>query len=229
MNRIRGVIFDMDGVLIDAREWHYEALNKALALFGHEINRDAHLTVFDGLPTREKLIRLSETHGLPVSLHTFVNRMKQLYTLQLVAERCTPLATHHHALSILREKGYKLAVASNSVRRSVDTMLNKAGLRQYLDFTLSNEDVHQGKPHPEIYYKSISRMGLQPQECLIIEDNPHGIAAAVAAGAHVLRVNDPGEVQLSRILSFINVCESRHKLMYRELRSDSYLSWPERI
>ena len=207
MKKIRGIIFDMDGVLIDAREWHYEALNKALGLFGNEIKREAHLSVFDGLPTRDKLIRLSETHGLPVSLHTFINRMKQNYTLQLVTERCTPVAAHHHALSGLRAQGYRLAVASNSVRSSVDAMLNKAGLRQYLEFTLSNEDVRQGKPHPEIYHKAITRLGLQPQECLVIEDNPHGVAAALASGAYVLRVAGPEEVELSRILSFIKVCE----------------------
>ena len=68
---IKAVIFDMDGVLIDAREWHYEALNRALRLFGMEISRTDHLTTFDGLPTRRKLEMLSSTNGLPVELHGF--------------------------------------------------------------------------------------------------------------------------------------------------------------
>ena len=57
--QIKAVLFDMDGVLIDAKEWHYEALNRALALFGMPISRFEHLTTFDGLPTRKKLEMLS--------------------------------------------------------------------------------------------------------------------------------------------------------------------------
>ena len=70
----------MDGVLIDAKEWHYEALNKALALFGYQISRYEHLVTYDGLPTRKKLEMLSMEQGLPVQLHSFINEMKQLYT-----------------------------------------------------------------------------------------------------------------------------------------------------
>lgn len=206
MTRIRGIIFDMDGVLIDAREWHYDALNQALSLFGHGINREAHLTEFDGLPTHEKLRRLSVRSGLPVSLHSFINEVKQRDTLRLVSQRCRPVAEHKQALADLKKQGYRLAVASNSVRASIDSMLRSADLQQYLEFTLSNEDVTQGKPHPEIYCKAISRLGLMPQQCVVVEDNPHGIAAAEAAGAHVLRVANPSEVQYSRIIKFIQQC-----------------------
>lgn len=211
MVKIRGIIFDMDGVLIDAKEWHYEALNQALGVFGHRIGREAHESEFDGLPTREKLLRLTDRYRLPVSLHGLINRMKQVYTLQMASERCHPVAEHNYALANLKAQGYRLAVASNSVRDSVEVMLHRAGLHQYLDFTLSNEDVKRSKPHPEIYHKAIARMRLLPQECVVIEDNPHGIAAAVAAGAHVLRVADPDEVRLSRILSFIADCEKEKR------------------
>jgi HAD superfamily hydrolase (TIGR01509 family) len=209
MTIIRGIIFDMDGVLIDAREWHYEALNLALALFGHTISRQQHLRAFDGLPTREKLQRLSVIAGLPLTLHSFINQMKQHYTLRLISEHCNPVPMHQHALACLKQAGYRLAVASNSVRGSVDNMLHKAGLQQFLEFTLSNEDVAQGKPHPEIYTKAINQMGLKPQECVVVEDNPHGIAAAEAAGAHVLRVADPSEVSLTTIQAFIRQCEEQ--------------------
>ena len=79
MSKIKAVIFDMDGVLIDAKEWHYEALNRALNLFGHEINRFDHLHTFDGLPTRTKLELLSTERGLSRRLHGFLNKMKQKY------------------------------------------------------------------------------------------------------------------------------------------------------
>jgi beta-phosphoglucomutase len=116
---IKAVIFDMDGVLIDAKEWHYEALNKALALFGHNISRADHLSTFDGLPTRTKLEMLSKEHGLPRGLHKVLNELKQKYTLDQVHLNCRPIFIHEYALSQLKQKGYKIGVASNSVRQSV--------------------------------------------------------------------------------------------------------------
>ena len=108
---IRAIIFDMDGVLIDAREWHFEALNRALRVFGYEIGRQAHLATFDGLPTRRKLAMLSEQVGLPRGLHTLISDLKQAYTKELVSERCRPKFQHQHALASLKDAGYLLAVA----------------------------------------------------------------------------------------------------------------------
>ena len=82
--KIKAVLFDMDGVLIEAKEWHYEALNQALGIFGYEINRFEHLTSYDGLPTRVKLNKLTVEKGLPESLHGFINEMKQQYTIGLI-------------------------------------------------------------------------------------------------------------------------------------------------
>ena len=76
MNKIKAILFDMDGVLIDAKDWHYEALNKALSLFGLEISRYDHLTSFDGLPTKVKLKKISKRFYLPESLHPFINELK---------------------------------------------------------------------------------------------------------------------------------------------------------
>ncbi|RLR17256.1 HAD family phosphatase, partial [Sodalis-like symbiont of Bactericera trigonica] len=63
VTKIKAVIFDMDGVLIEAKDWHYDALNKALNLFGLDITRQEHQTVYDGLPTKHKLIMLSRDNG----------------------------------------------------------------------------------------------------------------------------------------------------------------------
>lgn len=204
---IKAVIFDMDGVLIDAKEWHYEALNKALDLFGFEITRHQHITTYDGLPTRRKLQMLSEQNGLPVGLHTCVNKLKQKFTMSMVHELCAPFFPHQHALSQLKSKGFKIAVASNSIRASVETMMRQADLIEYLDFYLSAEDVSNGKPDPAIYNLAIKKLGLMPHECLILEDNPHGIQAAQASGAHVLVVKDVYDVNLENIKSRIDNIE----------------------
>jgi beta-phosphoglucomutase len=196
---IRAVIFDMDGVLIDAREWHFEALNRALGLLGFEISRFDHLTTYDGLPTRRKLQMLSIEHGLPEALHPFLSALKQQYTMEYVALRCRPVFQHEYALARLKASGYLLGVASNSVRASVEEMMDRSALRGYLDCLVSNEDVSKGKPDPAIYVEAMARLGVAPHETLVVEDNPNGIAAAEAAGAHVLVVGSPEDVRLEAI------------------------------
>ena len=125
---IKAIVFDMDGVLIEAKDWHYEALNRALRLFGFEISRYDHLTTFDGLPTKRKLQILSAEHDLPARLHDFINEMKQQYTMELVNALCKPRFNHEYALSRLRARGYRLAVASNSIRSTIEVMMHKAAL-----------------------------------------------------------------------------------------------------
>lgn len=207
MSEIKAVIFDMDGVLIDAKEWHYEALNTALKHFGFEISRHDHLVTYDGLPTRKKLEMLNKERGLPLELHTFLNKLKQKYTVEFVNEQLAPNFIHEYALSQLKAQGYLLAVASNSIRKTVDLMMEKAALAPYLEFSLSNEDVIKGKPDPEIYLKAINQLGLQPKECLVVEDNPHGLEAAHASGAHVLQVSDVSQTNLENIFNFIQRVE----------------------
>ena len=201
---IRAVIFDMDGVLIDAKEWHYEAFNKALSLFGYEISRYEHLITYDGLPTKEKLCMLTLEYGLPERLHDFINTLKQQYTMDLVYEQLRPQFIHEYALSRLKAEGYRLAVASNSVRNTVQVMMEKSCLLDYLEFYLSNQDVEKSKPDPEIYSTAIRRLGLNPGECLTVEDNKNGIQAAQMAGAHVMEVAVVQDVNYQSIINKIH-------------------------
>ncbi len=205
---IKAIIFDMDGVLIDAKEWHYEALNQALALFGYEISRHEHLTTFDGLPTKKKLEILSVERGLSSNLHDFINELKQQYTMGLISTRCKPQFAQEYALSRLKHEGYKLAVASNSIRMTVETMMKLSHLDKYLDHQLSNQDVTLPKPHPDMYLKAMEILGFTPEECLIVEDNENGIKAARASGAHVLVVSGVEEVNYQNIRRRIKEIES---------------------
>lgn len=210
MGKIKAVLFDMDGVLIDAKDWHYEALNRALGLFGLGISRYDHLHTFDGLPTKVKLKMLSEQYHLPVELHSFINQVKQQYTEELTELKCRPMFHHEYALSKLRAEGYKIAVCSNSIRFTIENMMRKAALSQYLDLIVSNEDVKKAKPDPEMYNTAISKFQLDPKECLIIEDNPNGIAAARASGAYVLPVATVYDVNYENIKAAIRKSEAEN-------------------
>ncbi len=205
---IKAIIFDMDGVLIDAKDWHYEALNKALALFGFSISRYDHLVTYDGLPTKKKLEMLTLERGLPKGLHHFINDLKQIYTMEMIFQKCKPVFYHEYALSRLKAEGYKLAVASNSIRQTVELMMEKSNLARYMDLMLSNQDVSKPKPDPEIYNTAIARLGLKPEECLIVEDNQNGIKAAQASGANVMIVSSVEDVNYTNIKANIKKIES---------------------
>ncbi len=208
MNQIRAVIFDVDGVLIEAKEWHYEALNRALNLFGMEISRYDHLVTYDGLTTRTKLQMFSMERGLPEALHEFINEIKQAYTLEIVYAKCKPTFYHQFALSKLKSAGYRMAACSNSVQQSIEMMLQRADVLQYFEFYLSNQDVQNPKPHPEIYLSAMQQLGLAPEQCLVVEDNPNGIKAARDSGAHLLCVTDVTEVNYSNIMRRIRELET---------------------
>lgn len=210
MAKIKAVIFDMDGVLIDAKEWHYEALNRALGLFGYTITRYDHLVTYDGLPTRKKLEMLSREQNLPTELHSFINEMKQRYTMEIVHSKCKPVFSKEYAMSRLKADGYKIGVASNSVRNSITTMMDMSDLSKYIDVIVSNQDVKEGKPNPEIYLKASEGVGVKPEECLVVEDNPNGIKAGQAAGACVMQVETVNDVTYQNIIKAIREYEGEN-------------------
>lgn len=207
MNSIECVLFDLDGVLVDATEWHYEALNRALLMFGFDITRYEHLSSYNGLPTRRKLEMLSVEKGLPAAIHQMLNRLKQVYTRDEILAKCRPVFEKEYMLSRLKREGYRLAVCSNSVRDSLELMISQSGLTEYFEFLLSNEDVSKPKPDPEIYVKAMARINVSPEATLIVEDAPHGVEAARRSGAHVCHVQNFSEVDYVRIRAALDRIE----------------------
>ena len=200
---IKGVVFDMDGVLIDAKDWHYWALNDALNIFGFNIDRNDHEDKFDGLPTRDKLNMLTLERGLPKGLHGMINEIKQERTLRIAASKCYALPNVLSTVSNLSRRELKLAVATNSVRETTLMMLGHSRLTSYFDAIVTNEDVKHAKPSPDIYIEACRRMGLAPVNVLVIEDNKNGIQAAISAGCAVHKVTNPSEVHLDEILNYL--------------------------
>ena len=194
---VKLIIFDLDGVLVEAKNIHYESLNQALGE-KYSIDWAEHLSTYDGLKTNQKLEMLSKRKGLPESLHQEIWENKQKFTLFHLNQ----LELDQKLISVmskLAENGYKIVVCSNSIRKTVLTVLSKLGLIQFIDLIISNEDVQNSKPHPEMYWKAISIMNCLPEETLIIEDSPYGLLAASRSKSHVLRVKNPQEVTFENI------------------------------
>lgn len=193
----------MDGVLIDARDWHFEALNDALRIFGEEISLEDHLNRFDGLPTKIKLRMLEEEGRIPSGLGSQIEAVKQERTLRAAAKLCFPNLEHLILLAELKREGYKVGVATNSIRSSASAMLSFAGVIELLDVLVTNEDVEKAKPDPAIYLKACESLGLNPSQVLVFEDNQYGIAAAKAAGCDVVEVENPQQLNLPFVESWL--------------------------
>jgi len=197
------IIFDLDGVLVEAKQIHFETLNKALWEIAksdkYVISETEHLSVYDGLKTNQKLELLTQNKGLQRDTYETVWNRKQQLTIEAISE-LQPDLEKIKLFKELRDGGYKLACASNSIRRSVLVMLSKIGIIEYMDLIISNEDVKNSKPHPEMYWKAMSMMGCLPEETLIVEDSPHGLLAASRSRANVLRVDSPKDLVLSKII-----------------------------
>jgi beta-phosphoglucomutase-like phosphatase (HAD superfamily) len=131
---IKLIIFDLDGVLVEAKQIHYDALNKALGE-KYSISWDEHLSVYDGLKTNQKLEMLTERKGLPKENHKQVWDNKQKYTLEAL-QQLPPNLTLQSVFDALVEDGYKIAVCSNSIRKTVLTVLSKLGIIEFIDLII---------------------------------------------------------------------------------------------
>ena len=199
---IKLVIFDLDGVLVEAKNIHFDAFNMALGK-KYAISWNDHLSIYDGLKTKQKLKILTKRKELPVNLYSKIWEKKQKLTLSKLSS-LKPNKTLQSIISNLVKDGYKIAVCSNSIRKTVLTVLSKLGIMEYMDLVISNEDVKNSKPHPEMYWKAISMMGCLPEETLIIEDSPYGLLAASRSKSYILRVKNPNEVTYTNILKKLN-------------------------
>ena len=214
MNKL--VIFDLDGVLIDSRELHYDALNDALRKVGKEfvITREEHLSKYDGLNTTKKLKMLTEQKGLPVSVYDQVWKDKQDATFNLVRGFCKEYLLQTIFRKI-KARGYKIAVASNSIRETVKLSLLSIGVMDEVDYYVSNEDVSRTKPYPEMYWKCMTALNALPKNTIIVEDSHIGRQGALDSGAHLLAVENAKEVNsehmMQRIYDLMNTIEGTSK------------------
>jgi HAD superfamily hydrolase (TIGR01509 family) len=212
---VKVILFDLDGVLVDTDSIHYQALNEALLAQGIPIiSEREHAAMYKGLPTKQKLKMLSDRHNLRISESALmtIQAHKQSLTLDWLRSGISPDFEKVQMLSKLHRR-YKIGVCSNAKRESVSAMLQAAQLINHVDLFLSNDDVTEPKPSPEIYHKAMTHFGATPEEVLIVEDSEVGRRAAREAGAFVCAVKDSYEVNYYRISTALVEAESVNVLI----------------
>lgn len=213
MTNSKLAVFDLDGVLLDSRELHYEALNEAIIKRSsklYAINPEEHLSTYDGLPTRRKLELLSEKKDLPRKLHDAIYQEKQRITIDKLNSLGRDYKLQQY-FRRLRSEGIKIAVCSNSIRDTVVTVLCKLGLMELTDYFVSNEDVKQGKPFPAIYWKAMAYFSAFPADTVIFEDSPVGREGAKNSGALLVPVDSREKFTDDKISLAINMLKNSVK------------------
>jgi len=212
---VKLIIFDLDGVLVDARELHYDALNRALTSFDERfvINREEHLSTYDGLPTNKKIQLLIKDKGFPKDSSNELWKRKQFNTSKIINEELTTDNRIASILKKLKDQNFSICVASNSIRETVKMMLLRKGLMRYIDFFYSNQDVLKPKPSSEIYLKCMIKAGVDPKQTVIVEDSHIGRKAAINSGAYLCAVRDPYDLCYNKVMKTVN--EANQKLEVR--------------
>ena len=209
---IKLIIFDLDGVLVNSREMHYHVLNRALENIDKKyiISIDEHLSTYDGLSTTKKLQLLTKNKNLDPTLHNQIWKNKQKETWRYINENYTYDEEKRNMLKSLKNKGYIIYVASNSVYETIKLMLLRKGFMEYIDYFISNEDVVNPKPSPEMYMKCMIRKGFSIKQTLIIEDSHIGRKAAYESGSYVLGIKDSNDINLKKIEDYIKMLNTEN-------------------
>jgi beta-phosphoglucomutase len=195
MNKL--VVFDLDGVLVDACEWHRAALNQALKeICDYEISLEDHYSTFNGIPTKVKLQKLTKMGVLKEADHQKVYDRKQKVTIETIEKSAVYRREKVEMIYELRLRGYHIACFTNSIRQTAILMLDKTGVLEHLDYLVTNEDVVESKPSPEGYLFLVEKFNVNKNNVIIVEDSPKGIAAARASGCSVIEVVNADDVNI---------------------------------
>lgn len=220
---INAILFDLDGVLVDSRDIHYTALNKALNFIdsSYHISIEEHLAKYDGLPTIKKLQLLTQEKGLDPNLYDTIWKHKQDVTVSVLEECIKPNKNLRDLLIQFKNMGYQLYCCSNSIYKTLYVTLVRLNILDLFEKIYSNDMILNPKPHPQIYLKCMTDNGLVPIQTLIVEDSPIGKTAATLSGAHVCPVSNPEQVTLTHIQTYLNIGLQKNKAMHIDTRWSS--------
>ena len=200
---IKLIIFDLDGVLIRTKMIHFNALNRALEKFeNHKISIKEHLETYDGLPTDEKLKILFNKGKIKKKNINSIKKYKQHFTKKEL-DKIKYNKNINRLFKKLKNTKFKIAIATNAVRDTLNIILKKFKIQKYVDFSISNNEILNPKPHPEIYISCLHKFKIKPKECLILEDSHYGRMAAYESGSNLMPIKKTSEVNYSNIKKFV--------------------------
>ena len=199
MQKVKGIVFDVDGLLVDTEDYQWKGWVEVLKPFGLTITREEYFQYAGktGSIIEDEFVR---KHGLKIKRGSLVAEKEKLLIDWFESENLRPMTYAVEAVQILAGlPDVKFAVASGSPEYEIKLKLRKAGLSKFFSIYASIDDVKRGKPFPDIYLEAVRKIGLKPEECLSFEDTQYGLWAAKSAGLICLAV--PSEFCLKQDFS----------------------------
>jgi HAD superfamily hydrolase (TIGR01509 family) len=198
------IIFDLDGVLINSKNIHFESLNRALSdsKLKYQISYEDHLKTFDGLPTIKKLEILNKKKLVPKKLNKKIKLKKNQLTRKILKKN---LVFDKKIYSLFQKlsKKYKIGIATNAIEETLQIAIKKLKIGKFVKFSISTESIKNSKPHPEIYLRSIVNLNSKPKNTLVLEDSHNGRISAKEAGARLMPIKSLEDVTYKNIINFI--------------------------
>ena len=189
MNRLKAVMFDMDGVLIDSERISLNLWRQINEEWGNVFDVSVISQMMGGSPEEN---RRKYGHLLPpLEIYDQMRQQKMIRTRQLVEQQGMPLRPRvREMLATLKENGIRRLIVSSTPRENAEWFLQRAGIAEEFDDAIFADEAGRRKPHPDLYLAMMERQALKPQDCIIIEDSPNGVQAGYVAGVRVFGVED---------------------------------------
>lgn len=194
---LKAIIFDMDGVIINSEPLHFELERELLEELGGNISQEEHEN-FVGTTDYHMWSTLKNRFNIEYSVDEIIEIKKERFVANV--HRIELVENFKEFMLTLHDEGYLLGLASSNNRRAINSIIKMFELDSYLSFTISGEEVINGKPDPEIFLTAAKKINVKPSECLVIEDANTGVAAAKAADMKCIGLKNPssGDQDLSQ-------------------------------
>lgn len=184
-NKIKAVLFDMDGTLVDSEPLHFAAHKEALNHFGIEISKEEYILYGTSSSSKKFYAKISEMKGIEIDIAEAQKFKKELYAK--TKSQMKIMEGVIEVLESLKEK-YLLAVVSSSNSENIKNTLTHAGIEKYFQVTIGGDEVKNGKPAPDGYLRVAELLGVNPDECVVVEDSINGVTAGKSAGMKTIAI-----------------------------------------
>lgn len=195
MAELKGLLFDMDGTLIDNLAYHFAALEEYIKREGFTLLEPVSLKV-NGMHSNDLFMMLIGPEAVAGYGFDRLNREKEELYREMYRPHIEPIVGVLDFLKAAKAAGIKCAIGSSGCRENVQMIIDGLGIADLVDASISGSDVTHGKPHPEIFTKAHEALGLKAEECVVVEDAVNGILSGVAAGCKCIAVTTTATAEM---------------------------------
>ncbi|WP_418264140.1 HAD family hydrolase [Flavobacterium faecale] len=195
MKKIKAIIFDFDGTLVDTDKFHFNCWNKSLSTFNVKLEYDYYLNHLAGVPSILNAETIIEEYGLPISVKDLADLKDENTKNLLKTETINFMPNALEVLEYFRKENMPMFLVTGSPRTEVDCILDRANIKGYFKFSITSSDVEKSKPDPEPYLTAIVNCGFSQENILVFEDTKNGILSAKSANLKCFAIQANADLQ----------------------------------